>query len=232
MRSRFLISKNLTKHNLYRAIYIFFLVCIGINTSYAQPAGCATSTSARCDGWPLSKLDLDQQAGGSMLEFVFDELSDYTAGKTLYGTSILRVTASDTLGNGDCAWKLRMIVNNGGAPTPNAEWLQTASYGTSGSQVPIALMEVRVTNNCATSPINGTWQTFQLAENGGEIVIIDDGSFPNSAGCGGNQTNSVGSYLTSFGEFAFIIDYRLRPFYNYTPGKYELNIKFCISEDL
>ena len=217
---------------MYRFIYIIFLVCIGVNTSYAQPAGCATSTSSRCDGWPLSKLDLDQQAGGSMLEFVFDELSDYTAGKTLYGTSILRVTASDTAGGGDCAWKLRMIVNNGGAPTPNTEWLQTASYGTSGAQVPIALMEVRVTNNCATSPINGTWQTFQLAENGGEIVIIDDGSFPNPAVCGGNQTNSVGSYLTSFGEFAFVIDYRLRPFYNYTPGKYELNIKFCISEDL
>lgn len=208
-----------------------------MSASYAQPAGCATSTSARCNGWPLSRLDLDQQAGGSMLEFVFDELSDYTAGKTLYGTSILRVTATDTTGvDGDCAWKLRMIVNNGGAPTPDAEWLQSASYGTSGAQVPIALLEVRVTNNCATSPINGTFQTFQLAENGGEIVIIDNGSFVNLAGsgggCGGNgQTNSVGSYLTSFGEFAFIIDYRLRPFFNYAPGKYELNVKFCISED-
>jgi len=28
------------------------------------------------------------------------------------------------------------------------------------------------------------------------------------------------------------VDYRIRPFFNYTPGKYELNIKFCISEDI
>jgi hypothetical protein len=220
---------------LFRFISIVFFAFFCLIDCFAQPAGCASSTSSRCDGWPLSKLDLDQQAGGSILEFVFDELSDYTAGKTLYGTSILRVTASDTAGGGDCAWKLRMIVNNGGAPTPDAEWLQTASYGTSGAQVPIALLEVRVTNNCTTSPVNGTWQTFQLAENGGEIVLIDDGNFVNVAGvgaCGGGQTNSVGSYLTSFGEFAFVIDYRVKPFYNYTPGKYELNIKFCISEDL
>ena len=218
---------------MFRFISIVFFAFFCLIDCFAQPAGCATSTSSRCDGWPLSKLDLDQQAGSSMLEFVFDELSDYTAGKTLYGTSVLRVTASDTAGNGDCAWKLRMIVNNGGTPTPDPEWLQTASYGTSGAQVPIALLEVRVTNNCATSPVNGTWQTFQLAENGGEIVLIDDGNFVNVAvgACGGGQTNSVGSYLTSFGEFAFVIDYRVKPFYNYTPGKYELNIKFCISED-
>lgn len=215
---------------------VLLLLVLLLNRSLAQlPAGCATSTSTRCDGWPLSRLDLDQQAGGSMLEFVFDDLSDYNSGMTYYGTTIVRVTASDTSGS-DCAWKLRMIVNNGGAPTPDGEWLQTASYGSSGSQPTIALVEVRVTNACATSPVNGTWQTFQLAENGGEIVLIDDGSFPNVAGtggaCGGGQTNTEGSYLTSYGEFAFVVDYRIRPFFNYTPGKYELNIKFCISEDL
>jgi hypothetical protein len=218
---------------------IFTVVCALMlinNNAFGQlPAGCATSTSFRCDGWPLSRLDLDQQAGGSLLEFVFDDLSDYNSGMTYYGTTILRVTASDTAADGDCAWKLRMIVNNGGAPTPDGEWLQTASYGSSGSIPTIALMEVRVTNNCATSPVNGSWQTFALPENGGEIVLIDDGTFVNAAGsggsCGGGQTNSEGSYLTSYGEFAFVVDYRIRPFFNYTPGKYELNIKFCISED-
>lgn len=221
-----------------RLFYIvFLLLLLSSNTVKGQlPAGCSVGSSFRCDGWPLSKLDLDQQAGGSMLEFVFDDLSDYNSGMTYYGTTILRVTASDTAADGDCAWKLRMIVNNGGAPTPTGEWLQTASYGTSGSQPTIALMEVRVTNACATSPVNGAWQTFSIPENGGEIVLIDDGNFVNAAGtggaCGGGQTNSAGSYLTSFGEFAFVIDYRIRPFFNYTPGKYELNIKFCISEDL
>jgi hypothetical protein len=222
-------------HRLFITVVCALMVMI--NNAFGQlPAGCATGTSFRCDGWPLSRLDLDQQAGGSMLEFVFDDLSDYNSGMTYYGTTILRVTASDTAADGDCAWKLRMIVNNGGAPTPDGEWLQTASYGSSGSIPTIALMEVRVTNACATSPVNGSWQTFALPENGGEIVLIDDGSFVNAAGtggaCGGGQTNSAGSYLTSYGEFAFVVDYRIRPFFNYTPGKYELNIKFCISEDL
>ncbi len=222
--------------NLVCRILLLCLFSFATRIAVAQPAGCATSTSNRCDGWPLSRLDLDQQAGGSLLEFVFDEIGEYEAGMTYYGTTILRVTASDTANNGDCAWKLRMVVNNGGLPTPDLEWLQTASYGFSGSQPGIGLIEVRVTNNCATSPINGTWQTFTLPENGGEIVIIDNGSFASAAGtgggCGPGQTNSNGSYLTSYGEFAFVIDYRIRPFYNYTPGKYELNIKFCISEDL
>jgi hypothetical protein len=220
---------------LFFFILIFFLIIV--NSSWSQlPAGCPSFTSSRCDGWPESRLDLDQQAGGSILDFVFDDLSEYNSGITYYGASILRITASDTAGNGDCAWKLRMIINNGGTPTPDAEWLQTSSYSTTGSQPTIALLEVRVTNNCATSPLNGTWQTFQLAENGGEIMLIDDGNFVNSAGsggvCGSGQTNSVGSYLTSYGEFSFVVDYRIRPFFNYTPGKYELNIKFCISEDL
>ncbi len=222
---------------IQRLLYIVFLMLLlSCNMAQGQlPAGCATSTSFRCDGWPLSRLDLDQQAGGSMMEFVFDDLSDYNSGMTYYGTTILRVTASDTA-DSDCAWKLRMIVNNGGAPTPDGEWLQTASYGSSGSIPTIALMEVRVTNACATSEVNGSWQTFVLPENGGEIVLIDDGNFPNVAGtggaCGGGETNSEGSYLTSYGEFAFVVDFRIRPFFNYTPGKYELNIKFCISEDL
>ena len=169
------------------------------------------------------------------MEFVFDDLSDYNSGMTYYGTTVLRITASD-VANSDCNWQLKLIANNGGAPTPVTEWVQTASYGTSGSQPTIALMEVRVTNNCATSPINGTWQTFPVAINGDQIVIISDGLL-NVAGTGGScgggggqQTNSEGSYLTSFGEFAFIIDYRIRPFFNYTPGKYELNLKFCLTE--
>lgn len=219
----------------FALVFIFFF--LGLNSFAQLPAGCPTSTSSRCDGWPLSKLQLDQQAGGSLLEFEFDKMSEYTSGITYYGTTILRVTASDTAaGISDCAWKLRMIVNNGGAPNPAGEWLQLSSYGPSGAQPTIGLLEVRVTNNCATSPVNGTWQTFSLPQNGGEIVLIDNGSFVNAAGigggCGGGETNGKGSYLTSYGEFAFVVDYRIRPNFNYNPGKYELNVKFCISENL
>lgn len=221
-------------HRLTFSVLCMLLFCC--NSALGQlPAGCPTSSSANCDGWPLSKLDLDQQGGGSMLEFVFDKISEYESGMTYYGTSILRVTASDTANSGNCAWKLYMIANNGGAPAPLTEWNQLSAYGSlAGAQPTIALIEVRVTNSCATSQNNGTWQTFQLAQNGGVIEIIDDGSFPNLAGiggCGGNgEVNSAGSYLTSYGEFSFVIDYRIRPFFNYSPGKYELNIKFCIRE--
>lgn len=222
---------------MLRLISIFLSVLYFNTHTYAQPAGCAASTSARCDGWPLSKIDMDQQGGGSLVEFVFDDLSKYNAGITKYGTTILRVTASDTANN-DCAWKLRMIVNNGGTPTPSDEWLQTAAYGSSGAIPDIIHLEVRVTNSCSTSPMNGIWQTFNFPENAGEIVIIDDGSFVNmagniSSGCSGNpQVNSEGSFLTSPGEFMFVVDYRIRPYFVHAAGKYELNLKFCISEDL
>lgn len=211
---------------------ILFISVFQVTQLYGQPAGCATSLTFNCDGWPLSRIEMDQQAGGSLMEFVFDDLSDYNSGMTYYGTTILRVTASDTA-NSDCNWQLKLIANNGGLPTPAGEWLQTASYGSSGAQPTIALMEVRVTNNCATSPLNGAWQTFPLAVNGDNIVLINDGIVNlagTGGGCGGGQTNSEGSYLTSYGEFSFVIDYRIRPFFNYTPGKYELNIKFCLTE--
>lgn len=225
--------KILKMHFCLLYITLLLLPLVGTTTAWSQ-ASCPTSSSSNCDGFPLSRLDLSQQGGGNLIEFVFNEMSKYTAGITYYGQSILRITASDTAASGNCAWNLRMMVNNGGFPTPPTEWVQNTAYGTSGSTPTIGLLEVRVTNNCGTSPINGGWQSFTLAQSGGQIVIIDDGGFVNSAGiggCGGNgQVNSAGSYLTSYGEFSFIIDYRIKPFFNYTPGKYDLNIKFCISE--
>lgn len=214
-------------------ITLLLLPLVGTTTTWSQ-ASCPTSSSSNCDGYPLSRLDLSQQGGGNLIEFEFNEISKYTSGITYYGQSILRITASDTAASGNCNWKLRMMVNNGGFPNPPTEWLQNIGYGTSGSLPTIGLLEVRVTNNCQTSPINGDFKPFVLAQSGGQIVIIEDIGNINPAGiggCGGNgQVNSAGSYLTSYGEFSFIIDYRIKPFFNYAPGKYDLNIKFCISE--
>lgn len=211
---------------------IFFL----LHNLNAQTGECQPGSSSRCDGWPFSKIELDQQGGDGALGFVFDDMSEYEAGITYYGSSILRVTASDTANNGDCAWKLYMIVNNGGAPTAPEEWRQTAAYGNSGDVPTIGVLQVRVSNACATPTNNGVWQTFTLPEHGGFIEVIDDGSIVNAAGigaCSGNgEVNAEGSYLTNYGEFTFIVDYRVVPNYDYQPGKYELNIKFCIREDL
>lgn len=203
---------------------------------HAQTADCQPSTSSRCDSWPQSHLDLDQQADDGAVDFVFDDMGEYQGGITYYGSSILRVTASDTTNDGDCAWKLYMIVSNGGAPTATDEWQETAPYGTSGTIPTIGILEVRVSNACGTATNNGLWQTFSLPEHGGVIEMIDDGSIVNAAGVGGcsgnGEVNSAGSYLTSYGEFSYIIDYRIKPNFDFQPGKYELNIKFCIREDL
>jgi hypothetical protein len=183
----------------------------------------------------LSYIGTPNDPTNQQLDFIFDDIATYQSGLTYYGSTILRLTVSDTaagIAGTDCQWKLKMFVTNGGAPVPPSEWVTLQNYGSGlGAKPPLSLIQVRVSNACATSPINGTWQTFAPA-NGDEIDIINDPSFINAAGgCSGTEVNGEGSYLTSFGEFSFIIDYRIIPLFNYVPGKYEMNIKFCLRED-
>jgi hypothetical protein len=196
----------------------------------AQPAPCPISATSNCDGWPYSRIELQNQQSNQQLEFKFDQISSYTAGITYYGSTLMRATVSDTSGSGTCNWKLNMIVTNGGGTTPSSEMETLINYGSgNGAKPPLSLIQVRVSNACGTPINNGVWQTFQPVD-GDMLPIIDEPSFNIPAGTCDENVNGAGSYLTNFGEFAFIIDYRIIPLFNYIPGKYQLNIKFCITE--
>jgi hypothetical protein len=214
-------------------VITLLLYCFGllqINSLQSQ-AKCDDLTRSNCDAFPTSSMLLQNQQNAQLIEFEFDNISEYEAGKTYYGSTLLRLIVSDTADN-DCVWKLKMHITNGGFPIPTQEWETISSYGSSGAKPQLDLVQVRITNSCASSPLNGTWQTFAAVDNA-DIVIIDNAIAQAAGllyGCSGGQTNKEGSYLTNPGEFSFNIDYRIVPGLNRTPGKYELAIKFCLTE--
>jgi hypothetical protein len=194
-------------------------------------AVCDNLTNSNCDGFPFSRLLLQNQQNTQLIEFEFDNISEYQAGKTFYGSTNLRLIISDTA-NSDCVWKLKMHITNGGAPLPITEWDTRSTYGSSGAKPQLDLIQVRVTNACSSSPLNGSWQNFAAVDNA--FITIIDNTFPTAAGllygCSGGETNGEGSYLTNPGEFSFTIDYRINPGLTKTPGRYEMAIKFCLTE--
>lgn len=218
------------------ANYIKYLTLISISLIFSEVRGqaiCDAPTAAECAAFPNSQIILQNQQSSQLVEFTFDNFSDYNGGITYYGSTMLRLIVADNTSNGGtCAWKLKMHITNGGVPIPTNEWETLASYGTSGAKPQLNLIKVRVTNACSSSPLNGAWQSFAAADN--SFITLIDNAIPQAAGalfgCSGGETNGVGSYLTNPGEYSFIIDYRLEPGLFRTPGKYEMAIKFCITE--
>jgi hypothetical protein len=217
-------------YTLIKHIYFIFLLTLPVIYLQAQ-AKCDDLTRSNCDAFPISRMLLQNQQNSQLIEFEFDKFSEYNSGITYYGSTLLRLIVSDTTNN-DCIWKLKMHITNGGFPQPASEWETISSYGNSGAKPQLDLIQVRITNACSSSPLNGSWQTFAAVDNA-DIIIIDN-VVPQAAGspfaCSGGFTNGEGSYLTNPGEFTFSIDYRIIPGLTKTPGRYERAIKFCITE--
>lgn len=172
-------------------------------------------------------------ASPANMELVFDSFSTYNGGITLNGSSIVRlkVNRKYPIGTDSCKWMLSMYVSNGGNPTPVSQWETLTNYGITGSGVvpTLDLLQVRVDNGCDTPINSGAWQTFDSLS-GAVIHIINNAAFTPAGTCGGAQVNGAGSYLTNYNEYSFVIDYRIRPGMVYRPGRYELSIKYCLTE--
>ena len=174
-------------------------------------------------------------------DFVFDSFSKYNGGLTINGSTILKVkVADDPAQSGTCKWKLQMIVSNGGTSVtsdPN-EWETLASYGSgsSSNKPTIDILQIRIDNGCNTPQNAGLMLAPFTAHADVADIINTSASIPPGAGTlcaggGGQQTNGVGSYLgLDYNEYSFIIDYRINPGFVYAPGRYELAIKFCLTE--
>lgn len=210
----------------------FCCAFLSFSTEVNSQAVCDALTAANCDPWPASELILQNQQNSQAIDFTFESLSAYTAGITYHGSTMLRLVVGEA--SPSCVWKLKMHITNGGAPVPVNEWETLLTYGSGAGNTPeLSLIQVRVTNACGSSLINGVWQTFVAADNA-EITIIDDAlglvaSGPPN-GCSGSTTNGEGSYLVNPGEYMFSIDYRIIPGLDYSPGTYQMAIKFCLTE--
>lgn len=170
-------------------------------------------------------------ATSEQADFVFDSFSKYIAGITYHGVANVNIKVDDQAPpNPDCKWMLTMSVENNPSSGTNAdEWEQLVSYGTENtSPAKIEIMEVRVTNGCFTSPIDGIYQHF--IQTGDLIEIIENTGIRIDAGSCTTNVNGPGNYLMNYDEFHFQIDFRIVPSFNYDPGIYQLQIKFELVE--
>ena len=163
----------------------------------------------------------------------FDDFSKYIGGYVINNVAKIKVRVDDKLVVDPlCSWNLVMIIdNNPAAGTPANEWEELNLYGTGlGINPTLDMLEIRVRNNCATSPINGVFTTFT---NHMDVIDIITPMLPvTPAGSCAVNTNGSGNYLTNYDEFTFVIDIRVKPGYNYNPGIFQLNIRFRLEENL
>lgn len=221
--------------------YRVFALSTGLLLSlfaFAQPTGCVVSSSTFCDANPSNSALIMNTTTNK--DFVFDSFSKYNGGITLNGTTILKVKVANNPSNsGDCRWKLQMIVSNGGATQtadPN-EWETLASYGTGGAPLikpTIDILQIRIDNACHTPQNAGVMQaSFSTHDDIIDIINPPAPGVPPGAGsaCSGGETNEDGTYLgLDYAEYSFVVDYRVSPGFLYVPGRYELSIKFCLTE--
>ena len=168
---------------------------------------------------------------GEQSDFVFDSFGKYIAGITYYGAAKIRIKVDDQIPpNPNCKWMLTMSVeNNPSAGTASDEWEELASYGTGSADIPkINILEMRIKNGCATSPVDGVFQN--MNDNGDFIEIIENTGIRVDAGSCVVNVNGPGSYLTNYEEFSFTVDFKITPGFSSEPGIYQLQIKFDLVE--
>jgi hypothetical protein len=162
------------------------------------------------------------------IDFTFDEMRDYIAGVTISGQTVLRLNI-DEKNPGQCQWRLIMYIDN----TPNValnEWYPLATYTTNGNIPELDLIQVNVYNGCGTPIYNGQFKNF-IGNTKYDVIPIIDGAARNMPGdCDGDQVNGPGNYLLNYGEYSFIVDYYIKPGYQYRAGAYRISIHFCLVE--
>ncbi|MCD4694922.1 MAG: hypothetical protein K8S16_01680 [Bacteroidales bacterium] len=175
--------------------------------------------------------DVEIISDADRADFVFDSFGKYIAGMTYHGIANVNIKVDDQLPpNPGCKWMLTMTVeNNPSGGTAADEWETLTTYGSGGAGAPqIDILDVRITNTCATSPVDGVYQNFNL--NGDIIDIIGNTGVRINAGSCTTNVNGPGSYLANYDEFHFQIDFRIIPGFTSSPGMYELQIKFKLEE--
>lgn len=166
-------------------------------------------------------------------DFVFDSFRNYDAGITINNVATLRLRIEDqAIPDPDCRWFLHMMIdNNPGGGTASDEWETLATYGNGTAPKPtLDIFQIRLRNNCQTSPIDGIFQDF--SNNGDIIDIISDLLPLTPAGACTTNVNGPGDYLNNYNEYNFTVDIRVRPGYDFSPGVYELNVRFRLEEQM
>jgi hypothetical protein len=199
---------------------------------YPQPV-CSVLATSNCEEvTPGGSSQFIQIPISNNVDFAFDQMSKYISGITYSGSTIFKLKIEEkALPVNPCQWKLVMYVDNNGA-LPD-KWETVHTYGASGTVPNIDLIKVKVYNACGTPGllVNGIYRAFSNTST--VLTIIDEAALVPAGTCTGTHVNSKGSYTTNYGEFTFIIDYRIIPSFSLDlkPGNYQLQLKFCLEEE-
>jgi len=212
-----------------KACFIFPILCLSYSSAFAQPA-CTPSPTSNCEDVSSGSVYLMSSAAN--VDFTFDSFGKFVSGITINGATLLRlIVAEVAVPVTPCRWQLHANIDNGGVFAIN-EWEQITDYGNPGPPYPtVDLMQIRVRNACNTPLIGTGFNTLMNINQ--TLDIVDSPGFDfGPSGCAGTNVNRPGSYLTNYGEYSFIMDYRILPTFAFKPGVYQLNVRFCLSEDL
>lgn len=166
------------------------------------------------------------------LNLQFNSFQEYANGITIYGVTRLKIRVDDkAIPDPDCRWFLQMeVANNPGSGSLANDWETLGTYGTGPANPPeIDILEVRISNICATSPIDGSFASYFTSHGDVQDIISDLLPRTNAGSCALN-VNGPGNYMANYNEYTFQVDVRIRPSLDFKPGVYQLNLKFRLEE--
>ena len=166
------------------------------------------------------------------LNMQFTSFSDYSSGVTIIGAATLKLSVSDKFPvDAACRWFLRMeIENNPGSGTATKDWETLVQFGSGLAPEPtLDILEVRISNNCATGIANGIFTKPFTTTLDIEDIIAASATTTTAGSCT-LGVNGPGNYLENYGEYTFRVDVRVKPGLIFSPGIYQVNLKFHIEE--
>jgi hypothetical protein len=162
------------------------------------------------------------------LNLPFTSFSDYASGVTIIGAATLKLSVTDKFPvDPDCRWRMVMQIENGG--TGN-DWETMVQFGSGAAPEPtLNILEVRISNNCATGIANGIFTKPFTTTLDIEDIIAASATTTTAGSCT-LGVNGPGNYLENYGEYTFRVDVRVKPGLIFSPGIYQVNLKFHIEE--
>ena len=163
------------------------------------------------------------------LNLPFTSFSDYASGVTIIGAATLKLSVSDkAIVDPDCRWRMEMQIENGS--TIGSDWETLVQFGSGVAPNPtLNILEVRISNNCATGIANGIFtKPFTSTLDIQDIIAASATTI--AAGSCTPGVNGPGNYLENYDEYTFRVDVRVKPGLIFSPGIYQVNLKFHIEE--
>lgn len=177
---------------------------------------------------PVLQLEMSTS---NQLEFVFDEISEYYSGITLYGATILKISST-------VSWDLYAVGRSNGTNGPEF-WDQQLDYGSNNTNaiddLPLSLLEIHQNQpnsgdgaaaGAAFTDYSQPFATTGAADAGNSLYVNGGTNTPPTAadkyiaghagtsGTAGQDFMPGGSYLTQTGttsDYYYSLDYRILP---------------------